>query len=123
MTAGQAIKSIDELKPNAYSQSRKYIWLHSLDAQIKDRLIDTHELNAGERAPELPEEYDADTVLLVPSPYDSMYIHWLEAQIDYANNEYRKFNNSNSMFQADFSEYAMKYNRTHMPKGSTPIYY
>lgn len=123
MTAGQAIKSIDELKPNAYSQSRKYIWLYELDAQIKDRLIDTHELNAGERALELPEEYDADTVLLVPSPYDSMYIHWLEAQIDYANNEYRKFNNSNSMFQADFSEYAMKYNRTHMPKGSAPIYY
>lgn len=123
MTAGQAIKSIDELKPNAYSQSRKYIWLYELDAQIKDRLIDTHELNAGERTPKLPEEYDADTVLLVPSPYDSMYIHWLEAQIDYANNEYRKFNNSNSMFQADFSEYAMKYNRTHMPKGSAPIYY
>ena len=123
MTAGQAIKSIDELKPNAYSQSRKYIWLYELDAQIKDRLIDTHELNVSESTPELPEEYDADTVLLVPSPYDSMYIHWLEAQIDYANNEYRKFNNSNSMFQADFSEYAMKYNRTHMPKSSAPIYY
>lgn len=123
MTAGQAIKSIDELKPNAYSQSRKYIWLYELDAQIKDRLIDTHELNADESAPELPEEYDADTVLLVPTPYDAMYIHWLEAQIDYANNEYRKFNNSNSMFQADFSEYAGRYNRTHMPKGSKPIYY
>lgn len=123
MTAGQAIKNIDELKPNAYSTGRKLMWLAELDAQIKDRIIDTHEINVGEAEPHVPEQYDEDTAMLVPLPYATIYTHWLEAQIDYANNEYKKFNNSNAMFQADYAEYAYKYHRSHRPKGVTPVYY
>lgn len=53
--------------------------------------------------------------MLVPAPYDDIYIKWLEAQIDYANGEYAKYNNSISMYNAAYDAYAKWYNRTHMP--------
>lgn len=55
--------------------------------------------------------------LLVPAPYDEVYIRWLEAQIDYANGEYGRYNNSMTMFNASYSAFRNYWNRTHMPKG------
>jgi hypothetical protein len=53
--------------------------------------------------------------LIVEHPYDDIYIKWLEAQIDYANGEYGKYNNSIAMFNTAYEAYAKYYNRTHMP--------
>ena len=60
-----------------------------------------------------------DTQLIVPAPYDDMYIFYLESKIDYANNEITRYNNSNAMFTSAFSEFQRAYNRTHMPKKTT----
>lgn len=71
--------------------------------------------------------YDANTntatELLVPAPYDDIYVRWLEAQVDYANGEYGKYNNSITMYNSAYAEYANYYNRKHMPKGSKFKYF
>ena len=59
-----------------------------------------------------------ETELLVPAPWDEMYLRWLEARIDYANAEYTRYNNSMDMFRAVYQAYRSYYNRTHMPKGT-----
>ena len=64
-----------------------------------------------------------DTILLVPAPYDDVYIKWLEAQIDYANGEYSRYNNTAQAYQAEWDRYRNYYNRTHMPKGKTLKYF
>lgn len=117
MTLMEALFRIDEVKPNSYSPSEKTKWISTLDGIIKSEIIDTHE--DGENV--VFKAYDADsdlaTPLLVPPPYDDIYIRWLEMQIDYANGEYGKYNNSITMYNTAYTAYANYYNRTHMPKG------
>lgn len=114
MTVMGAINHINAVKPNTYGQSEKIKWLSNLDGIIKTEVIDTHE---GAEEVEYKPYTEASLMkeLLVGAPYDDIYIKWLEAQIDYANGEYAKYNNSISMYNAAYDAYAKWYNRTHMP--------
>ena len=66
---------------------------------------------------------DNDTLLLVPFPHDEIYVHWLETQIAYANEEYDKYNNCNMMFRSVYQEYSNKFNQTHDPLSQKNIYF
>jgi hypothetical protein len=117
MTIMDALYRIDELKPNSYSQSEMIKWLSSLDGKIKSEIIDTHEGGGDVVFNGYNEDTELTTVLLVPSPYDDIYVRWLETQIDYNNGELGKYNNSLVVFNDALSLYQRHYNRTHMPKG------
>lgn len=71
--------------------------------------------------------YDAttplDTVLLIPSPYDSAYLDWLSAKIDFADGEYARYNNSMTRFNDTFLAFSRFYNRKYMPKGAKFKYF
>lgn len=124
MTVMGAINHLNAVKPNSYGQTEKIKWLSTLDGIIKAEIIDTHE-GASEVAKEFKGYTDSSLVktLIVEHPYDDIYIKWLEAQIDYANGEYGKYNNSIAMFNTAYEAFAKYYNRTHMPlqKGFTHI--
>lgn len=123
MTLGDAISRLDELKPNGFSRGQKIFWLSALDATVKEEIIDRHE--GAENVSFVPytEESAEDTPLLVPSPYEELYLRYLEAQIDYANGEYERFNNSNAMYAAAYTAFARAYNRSHMPLSGSKKYY
>ncbi len=112
-----AITQIDSLKHNTYSEADKIAWLSRLDSMVKRMIIDTHEGAEAVTFTPYDSGTDLETVLLVPEPFDEMYLRWLEAQIDYANGEYGKYNNAIMMYQTVFDGYANYYNRNHMPKG------
>lgn len=117
MTILDAIHLIDTLKPNTYSQVQKINWLSTLDGIVKREIIDTHE--GGEDVSYEPyTENNITANLLIPAPYDDVYIRWLEAQIDYTNGEYTKYQNSMTMYNSAYSAYERYYNRTHMPLGT-----
>lgn len=118
MTIIEAINYIDTVKPNNYSQNDKILWLSRLDGKVKEEIIDTHESEMTVNFSGYDENTPIITELLVTYPYDELYPMWLEAQIDYANSEYTKYNNSMSMFNTAYSNYERYYNRTHMPKGT-----
>lgn len=109
-----AISHIDSLVPNSFSTQDKIAWLSTLDGVIKNNIIDTHEGNAvvfeGYN-----EDTPTDTEMLVPAPYDTIYIYWLQSQIYYWNQELGKYNNSITMYNTTYSEYEKYYNRTHEP--------
>lgn len=117
MTIIEAINNIDSLKPNAYTQTDKIRWLSRLDGKVKSELIDTHEGSNDTAFNGYDDDTSLETELLIPYPYDEVYSLWLEAQIDYANNEYGRYNNSMSMFNAIYSAFERWYNRNHMPLG------
>ena len=117
MTIIEAINRIDSLKPNSYSPEDKISWLSTLDGEIKSNIIDTHKGTENVTFNGYDTDTALDTVLLVPAPYDDIYIKWLEAQIDYANGETPRFNNSIIMYNTAYSAFQRYYNRTHMPKG------
>ena len=119
MTIIEAINKIDNLKPNSYIQQDKVKWLSILDGIIKKEIIDTHEGAESVVFNGYEAETPLATELLVPAPYDDVYVKWLEAQIDYANGETAKYNNSMVMYNTAYSAFERYYNRTHMPKGKS----
>lgn len=124
MTIIGAITRVDTVKPNTYSQTEKIKWLSELDGIIKAEIIDTHEGGEGVTFTGYTEDTDLTTELLVPAPYDEVYIRYLEMQIDYANNEYGKYNNSMVMYNSVYTAFEKFYNRDHMPisRGSRFIF-
>ena len=117
MTIIEAITQIDSLKHNTYSQEQKVQWLSRLDNMVKRLIIDTHEGGDDVVFTGYGDDTDLHTEMLIPAPFDEMYLRWLESQIDYTNGEYGKYNNAILMFNTSWKEYQNYYNRTHMPKG------
>ena len=117
MTIIEAINRIDAIKPNSYSQAEKIRWLSTLDGVIKTNIIDTHEGAEAVSFDGYTDETNIATKLLVPAPYDEIYLFWLESKIDYWNGEMGRYNNSISMYNTAYAEFEKYYNRTHMPKG------
>ncbi len=123
MTILEAINQVDALKPNAFLQEDKIRWLNTVENYIKTEIIDTHE--GAEKVTFTGYDMNSalDTVLIVPSPYDVLYLRWLEAQIDYANGELGKYNNSITMFNSAYADFRNHYNRKNMPKGTKIKYF
>lgn len=121
MTIAEAISGIDALKANTYTDHDKIVWLSELDGMIHREIITTHE--GAEAFAPYDDDTPTDTVLLAEYPYDTVYMPWLEAKIDYYNGEYGKYNNSNAMFSAAYSAYRNWYNRTHNPNGEHIKYF
>lgn len=123
MTLTEAIARTDSLKPNSFSHVQKLSWLSALDGTVTAEIINMHEGGEWVRFEAYTQESDPDTVLLIPAPYDEVYLRFLEAQMDYANGEFERFNNSNAMYAAAWSAFVNYYNRTHMPLGGKRKYY
>ena len=115
MTIIEAINMIDAHKPNTYTDVEKIRWLSELDGIIKADIIDTHEGGSDISFNGYNDETEIDTKLIVPAPYDNIYLKWLESKIDYANAEYGKYNNSSTAYNNAYSAFERYYNRTHMP--------
>lgn len=123
MTINEAIQAVDSLKPNGYSELEKIGWLSELDGTIKVEIIDTHEGAEDISFNGYNEQTPLEQELLVPYPYDRIYKSWLESRIDYANQDYAKYNNSTTVFNTDYLSFQRAYNRKHMPKGSKIKYF
>lgn len=119
MTIIEAINKIDSFKPNSYTQDDKIAWLSELDGIIKAEIIDTHEGSESITFNGYEVDTALDTIMLVPAPYDDIYLKWLEAKIDYLNGETPKYNNSMTMYNSAYSIFERYYNRTHMPIGKS----
>ena len=115
MTINEAITRLDSLIFNTYSNDDKVQWLSRLDLSLKRLIFDTHEgANCGHFSGYT--EYTPDNmVLLVPAPFDDIYLRWMEAQIHYHNGEYDKYNSAIILYNAAYEAFAKFYNRTHMP--------
>lgn len=123
MKISEAISRLDSLKHNTYTQGDKVAWLSRLDSMVKKHIIDTHEGADDVSFTGYDDSTDLQTELLVKEPFDEVYLRWMEAQIDYANGEYNKYNQSILMFKAAYDGYANYYNRNNMPIGNSFKYF
>ena len=125
MTVIEAINEVNRLKPNMYETPAKIHWLFRLELRIWHNIYDRHHYNEGEE--EIPQpsfgNFTEETELQVGEPWSEMYIHWLEAQIDYNNLEYDGFNASNAMFESVYGSYRNAYHQCHRPKSRKNIYF
>jgi len=128
MKLQQAIDRVDIMRPNMQDRSLKIAWLSELDGLVWKELILKHWMQTEEYdgykkdeqgRPVMP-VYDEDTdggeELLVPAPYDNLYLYWLMAKIDEQTLEQEKYNNDQAMFSAAYDSFSDYWTRTHMPK-------
>lgn len=124
MKISEAISKVDALKPNTYTSEDKIDWLSTLDHRVKSQIIDTHKCNEPISFYGYDGLLDQETELLVPAPFDEMYLRWLEAMIDYHNSDDDRYNNAIILFNNVYEGYKKHYTRTHMPlsKGNQFIF-
>ena len=121
MTILEATRQVDGLRHNTFTQEDKIRWLSQVDGQVYREVICTHEGSVPFR------DYDAQTPLeqelLVPMPFEELYLHYLEAQMDYYQGETDRYNRAMAMYQAVLSAFTNHYNRTHLPLGEKFQYF
>lgn len=115
MKINEAINRLDALNSNTYTQLEKIEWLSRLDSMVKKQIIDAHEGSSTVSFSGYTEDTSPETELLVPAPYDEMYLRWMEAQIHYHNGEYSKYNNAIISFNTVFEAFAAWYNQHNTP--------
>lgn len=116
MTIQGALSLTDELKPNSFASNLKIGWLSVLDTKVNSLRSHYEDGEYIEDFAGYDSDTDLSTKLLIDEAYAELYLHWMFAQMDYFNEEYDKFNASNAMFQAVWSDYERAFNRTHLPK-------
>jgi hypothetical protein len=116
MTIKECIDIVDNSKPNQYSPREKVMWLSFIDEMIINDVLKTHEGYDG-RYDDFTgySEEKLSVPLIVKSPYDRLYTAYLKMQIDGANGETARYNNSAALFNSYYMEFRKAYHKTHMP--------
>lgn len=118
MTIQKAITQVDADLSNTYTQKEKVGWLSLLDQRVKTLIMDTREGAEAISFNGYDENTELETKLLVPAPFDEIYLRWLESQIHYRNQEEDRCNNATDAFNVLWAEFRNYYNRQHMPLGT-----
>lgn len=107
MIVQDAINRVDRIKPNAFTDEDKMLWLDSLEGMIQSEIY----LRCPETIVRIKSLEDA---LSAPFPYDALYDLYLQAMIDFHNGEYDKYNTTYAMFNSKWEDFSVWYT-THYP--------
>ena len=106
MTVTDTLSQADELRLNTISDEQKAAWVMGLDQQIGERI------DMASYVHNWPAD---DGELLLPAPYDRVYVLYLCSQIDYYNNETALYGNDKAVYDEAMSEAMAWWRRQHCP--------
>lgn len=99
---------------NSVEDNLKISWIKKCEMMIINDTILTHEdAPSGEFLDEHINTFDINTELLVPEPYDDIYIHYLAQRTAMNNNDLKMYNTSSELYNNVLLKYKQKYNREH----------
>ena len=111
MKLTDAISQAVLLTGAAVDQSVMCRWLSELDGQLSLTLYKTDSIIQYQ----MPGENEESPVLLVPYPWDGMYIHYLEAMCYYTTGDFGRYQNSMAMFNLGEKRFREWCIRMHYP--------
>lgn len=122
MTINEAIARVDDLRDNTMAPDIKILWLQMVDQQVYEEIIKGR---VGADAVTLPDYSDnnGERVLLVPPPYDMLYVYRLEAEICYKNQEIDRQANALTRYNELMDAFAKQYAREHRSLPHPPVIY
>lgn len=122
MTINEAIARVDDLRDNTMAPNIKIAWLQMVDQQVYHEIIKGR---VGADAVTLPDYSDenGEQVLLVPPPYDMLYVYRLEAEICYKNQEIDRQANALTRYNELMDAFAKQYAREHRSLPHPPVTY
>lgn len=109
----------DSYRPNALEEELKLWWLMTLDGKLATEvmLIDVQDVREFMDA-EYEEAIDFEP--LIGFPHEELYLHYLEAKIAYANEEYTTYQNAMESFNAAYNSYVTWHLNTYDPIQGLP---
>lgn len=102
---------VDEIHDNEFSDERKCRWVSECEARIWSGVM----LLPPEGFPGYRWEYDADQVLLMPPPYDELYLVYLSAKIYLAYHEAQNYQNAMAAFNKLYDQTSIWYAKAYDP--------
>lgn len=109
MKIKEAINNVRALSGNAVDDNTMCRWLSELDGRL---MLDFYK-GSEWMSYVLPQDEGHD--LLVPFPWDELYVHYLEAMVYYSNGEFDRYRNSYEMFNKKEMDYRQWYARNQLP--------
>ncbi|MBE6812166.1 MAG: hypothetical protein E7523_04715 [Ruminococcaceae bacterium] len=123
MTIRQAIARFDTLYPNEIPYEQKLAWLSELDGIVYEEILSFYK----EAPPTAFTGYilatPGDSQLLVPFPYDKIYIEYLSSKTELVRGNAERYNNAATLYANTFDAFAADYNRTHTPLQNVQVHF
>lgn len=116
MTSRELLNKINTEKPNSFSDSQLVAFVNEIEVEVAEQMrIENVPVYSAD-----DEESMAQT-LLAPAPYDRLYVSYVKAMVDYANEEYGSYANNQAQHVQDFrdfTDWVVRENKAH--EQSTP---
>lgn len=114
MNIREVLATIDQLRPNAYTDAEKIAMLNTIEGRVYTDIFQKAEGFEGEFIPF--EEGQEERELAVPAPFTDVYKYYLMAQIDFLNGDSGRYNDTMVLLQNAWDEYAAYYRENNKPK-------
>lgn len=116
MTLQEVLSTTDELKANMMSTATKIRFISEIEGRVHQEILMKHQHTEEEETlPVYDDNTDLSTTMLVPAPYDMLYVYWLMSKIDMLNQEPDKEYNNSVRFDKAWNEFSDYWTREHMP--------
>lgn len=134
MKAAGIIEQYNAERPNTVDDAVKLLWLRKCERMIANEIIMWHEHDKADEAElELRVEgstlyivpagtiedhinsFDMNSEMLVPEPYDDLYIYYIDQRIALNNNETRRYNAAVQSYNNALLTYQQHFNRLNAP--------
>lgn len=114
MTARELLTTIDQMRPNAFTDGEKLQFLNTIEGRIYTEILNRAEGNDLTFVPF--QEGEEEKELIVPIPYTDIYIYYLAAMIDFYNGDSDRYNDTMVLFNQAWEDYAAHYREENKPK-------
>jgi len=134
-TVAEIISQYNAERPNQVEDQVKVLWLRKCERMIINEILMSHEHDLeSETRVELKvvgshlvvtgagsfeahiDSFDMDTPLLVPEPYDDLYLYYLDQRIALNNNDKTRYNTAAAQYNNALLTYQQYVNRTYVTK-------
>lgn len=100
MTIRELLTKITDEKPHSFPDSKIVQFVNEVEPEVAEQLkVETVPVYTDDPA-------ELDTELLAVQPYDRLYVSYVKAQIDYANEEYASYQLNADQHTQDFRDFA-----------------
>ena len=114
MTVRELFTTLDQTRPNAFTDGEKMHFLNTIEGRIYREILDKAE---GEEVVFRPfHEGEEERELIVPIPYTDIYFYYLAAMIDFYNGDSGRYNDTMVLYNMAWEDYAAYYIQNHKPK-------
>lgn len=114
MTIRTLIDKVQAEKPNTFTNEQIVAFVNEVEGNVAEEL-------RTKRITYSTTEEDMTKKLLVPAPYDRLYVSYVKAMIDFANEEYGSYQLNQQQFALDFEDFSNWVVRTNRAEESSYI--